>query len=55
MAKVRAIFVDEPTSEVAHVEVFGGRAGRAMVRSFCPERIERMAQTRNGERRERVR
>lgn len=53
--RVRAIFVDERTSEVAHVEVFGGRAGRAMVRSFCPERIERVAQTRNGKRREEIR
>ncbi|HSH62229.1 MAG TPA: hypothetical protein VK988_21795 [Acidimicrobiales bacterium] len=55
MATVRAIFVDERTNEVAHVEVFGGRAGQAMVRSFCPERIERVAQTRNGERRRGVR
>ena len=55
MAKVRAIFVDERTDEIAQVEVFGGRAGRAMVRTFCPERIERVAQTRNGKRRERAR
>ncbi len=55
MAKVRAILVDEQTREVIEVEVFGGRAGRAMVRTFCPERIERVAQTRNGERREGLR
>lgn len=47
-ATVRAIRVDSATGEVAEVEVFGGRGGRAMVRTFVPERIERLAQTRDG-------
>jgi hypothetical protein len=54
-AKVRAIAVDEHTGEPVEVEVFGGTRGRAMVRTFRPERIERVAQTRRGERREPVR
>lgn len=55
MAKVRAIFVDERMNEVAQVEVFGGRTGRAMVRTFCADRIERVAQTEKGQRREQPR
>jgi hypothetical protein len=54
-AKVRAITVDEHTGEPVEVEVFGGARGRAMVRTFRPDRIERVAQTRRGERREPVR
>ena len=45
-ARVRCIKVDRLTGEVAEVEVFGGPAGREMVRTFRPERIERVAQTR---------
>lgn len=47
-AKVRAIKVDEQTGEVVEIEVFGGRRGREMVRTFVPERIERVAQSRAG-------
>ena len=52
LATVRAIFLDEQTYDVSEVEVFGGPPGRAMVRTFRPERIQRRAQTRNGERRQ---
>lgn len=52
-ATVRAIKIDERTGQVGEVEVFGGPAGRAMVRTFRRDRIERVAQSRNGERRER--
>lgn len=54
-AKVRAITVDEETGEPIEIEVFGGYRGRAMVRTFRPDRINRVAQTRQGERREPVR
>jgi hypothetical protein len=54
-ARVRAIAVDERSGEPVEVEVFGGYRGRAMVRTFRPDRIERVAQTRRGERRERAR
>lgn len=54
-AKVRAITVDERNGEPVEVEVFGGARGHAMVRTFRAERIERVAQTRRGERRERAR
>ncbi len=47
-ATVRAIKVDERTGHVGEVEVFGGPAGRAAFRSFRRERIERVAQSRNG-------
>ena len=47
-ARVRLIRKDKRTGEVAEVEVFGGRRGHAMVRTFVPERIERVAQTRKG-------
>jgi len=39
-AKVRAIKVDSTTGEVAEVELFGGRPGHAMVRTFPPDRIQ---------------
>lgn len=48
-ARVRAIKVDATTGDPAEIEVFGGPAGRAMVRTFGPERIERLAQTRAGQ------
>ncbi|HSH59108.1 MAG TPA: hypothetical protein VK988_05595 [Acidimicrobiales bacterium] len=54
-AKVRAITIDERTGEPVEVEVFGGARGQGMVRTFRAERIERMAQMRRGERRERAR
>jgi len=52
-ARVRSIKVDVRTGEVVEVEVFGGPNGRAMVRTFLPERIERLAQTKAGAQRER--
>lgn len=45
-AKVRAIKVDSTTGEVAEVEVFGGRPGHAMVRTFPPDRIQRPTRSR---------
>ena len=54
-ANVRAITVDERTGEPVEVEVFGGARGRGMIRTFRADRIERVAQTRRGERRGRVR
>ncbi len=54
-AKVRAITVDERTGEPVEVEVFGGARGQGMIRTFLADRIERVAQTRRGERRERGR
>jgi hypothetical protein len=50
-ALVRAIRIDEDTGTVMEVEVFGGTRGRVMVRTFRPERIERLAQTRKGKQR----
>lgn len=47
-AVVRAISIDEGSAEVVEVEVFGGPAGRAMTRTFRAERIQRVAQTRQG-------
>lgn len=49
-AVVRSVKVDEGTGAVREVEVFGGSAGRAMVRTFRASRIERVAQTRRGKR-----
>lgn len=54
-ARVRAIRVDSVTGEVAEIEVFGGPSGREMVRTFGPERVERLAQTRVGALRDRRR
>lgn len=51
-ARVRAIKVDSATGEVIEIEVFGGTPGRQMVRTFTPDRIERVAQTRLGARKE---
>lgn len=42
-AVVRAIRLDEDTGSVTEVEVFGGRRGRFMFRTFRPERIARVA------------
>ncbi|HET7486647.1 MAG TPA: hypothetical protein VFJ85_01875 [Acidimicrobiales bacterium] len=42
-ARVRAIKLDRTTGEAMEVEVFGGPAGREMVRTFSPERIQRVA------------
>ncbi|HUR18666.1 MAG TPA: hypothetical protein VMZ51_06995 [Acidimicrobiales bacterium] len=47
-AVVRAIRLHEGTLEVAEIEVNGGLPGQAMVRTFRPDRIQRVAQTRNG-------
>jgi hypothetical protein len=47
-AVVRTIRVDEETGHVREVEVFGGAGGRAMIRTFRPDRIERLAQTHKG-------
>lgn len=54
-ARVRGIKVDRLSGEVAEIEVFGGPAGKEMVRTFRPERIERVAQTRAGTPREQLR
>ena len=51
-AVVRAIRVDEGTQEVAEVEVYGGPPGHAMARTFRRDRIERVAQSRNGNRKD---
>lgn len=45
-AKIRAIKVDSTTGDVAEVEVFGGRPGHAMVRTFPPDRIQRPTRSR---------
>ena len=45
-AKVRAIKVDSTTGEIAEVEVFGGRPGHAMVRTFRADRIQRPTRSR---------
>lgn len=44
-ARVRSILADEE-GVVREVEVYGGRGGRAAIRTFSPERITRMAQSR---------
>lgn len=54
-AVVRAIRVDEKTQEVAEVEVYGGPPGHAMARTFRRDRIERVAQSRNGNRKDQSR
>ncbi len=54
-AKVRGIAVDGQTGEPVEVEVFGGARGRGMIRTLRADRIERVAQTRRGEPRERGR
>lgn len=54
-ATVRSIKMDERTRQVGEVEVFGGPPRRAMVRTFRRDRIERMAQSRNGQRRDLLR
>lgn len=46
VARVRAIRVDRASGVAAEVEVYGGRRGREMVRTFRPERIQRLARTR---------
>ena len=45
-AVVHRICADETTGDVREVEVFGGRNGRAMYRTFRPERIEHLARHR---------
>lgn len=45
-AIVQRIRIDETTGEVREVEVFGGARGRAMFRTFRPDRIERVARHR---------
>lgn len=49
-AVVRGIRLDEGTGEVAEIEVYGGPPGHAMARTLRPERIQRVAQSRNGNR-----
>lgn len=46
-AVVRGIRLDEGTREVAEIEVYGGPPGHAMARTFRPDRIQRVAQTRH--------
>ena len=45
-AVVQRIRIDEATGLVREVDVFGGARGRAMFRTFRPERIERLARHR---------
>lgn len=47
-AIVRRIRADETTGDIREVEVFGGPKGRAMFRTFRPDRIERLARHRRG-------
>lgn len=44
-AKVRSIKADQE-GVIREVEVFGGRGGRAAIRTFAPDKIQRMAQNR---------
>lgn len=48
-AKVRKILADEE-GVIREVEVVGGRGGRSHIRTFRPDRITRMAQSRIEER-----
>jgi hypothetical protein len=50
-AVVHRIRVNEATGDVLEVDVFGGSRGRAMFRTFRPDRIERVARHRQVERR----
>jgi hypothetical protein len=45
-AVVHRIRIDEATGDVREVDVFGGSRGRAMFRTFRPDRIERIARHR---------
>jgi hypothetical protein len=45
-AVVHSIRMDETTGDVREVQVFGGSKGRAMYRTFRPDRIERLARHR---------
>lgn len=49
-AVVQRIRMDETTGAVREVDVFGGARGRAMFRTFRPERIERIARHRRSRR-----
>lgn len=40
-ARIRAIRVDRASGDVIEVEVYGGRPGHEMVRTFRPDRIQR--------------
>lgn len=53
-ARVRSIRGDD-AGEVNEVEVFGGPAGRQAIRTFRPDRIERVAQSRHRESRSQAR
>jgi hypothetical protein len=52
-AVVHGIRIDESTGAVREVDVFGGPSGRAMFRTFRPERIERLARHRRADRSQR--
>lgn len=49
-AVVQRIRVDVTTGAVREVDVFGGSRGRAMFRTFRPDRIERLARHRRADR-----
>ena len=44
-ARIRRILADD-AGDVKEIEVFGGRRGRAAIRTFRPEQIRRLAQSR---------
>ena len=58
-ARVRAITVKQDPAKPFGIqvvfEVVGGARGRCMIRNVRPDRIQRVAQVRGGERRERKR
>ena len=46
VARIRAIRVDRASGDVVEVEVYGGRPGHEMVRTFRPDRIQGAARPR---------
>lgn len=49
-AIVRRIRADEASGAVREIDVFGGPRGRAMFRTFRPDRVERLARHRRDQR-----
>lgn len=47
VARIRAIRVNRATGDVVEVEVYGGRPGHEMVRTFRPDRIQRAPRPRD--------
>lgn len=54
-ARVSAIVTDDESGAVRWFEVHGGRKGQYQFHAVRPDRVTRLAQTRQGERRERRR